>query len=463
MAFIYNDTIAAISTPYGTAGIGKIRVSGSEAIDLVAGIFKGVQDKDLRQQKGYTAHYGHIMDPETGKIADEVICIVFREPHSFTGENMVEIDCHGGLLPLQRVLEIVLKRGARLAEPGEFSKRAFLNGRIDLAQAEGIMEVINARTNKGLDLALSHLEGKLSRKIAGLKDALIGLYAHLEAAIDYAEDEVEDLAPDELEGSIKEIKGELEKLLATSEQGKIYREGLKTVIAGKPNVGKSSLMNALLEENRAIVTDIPGTTRDIIEEYINIEGIPLRIIDTAGIRETEDLVEKIGVERTEQYLQEADLVLLMLDVVQGLTEEDLRIYQLASEKPLIVLINKIDLAPERDYREIEERFPEHSIIRVSVQEEQGLEELKKAIVEVVLGEGITGDEEIYITRTRHKNALVKAVQAMDRVIDTHRQGLPYDLYSIDLRDALDALGEITGETLTEDIIDRIFQDFCLGK
>ncbi|NLJ83903.1 MAG: tRNA uridine-5-carboxymethylaminomethyl(34) synthesis GTPase MnmE [Halanaerobiaceae bacterium] len=460
---MYNDTIAAISTPYGTAGIGKIRVSGSEAIDLVAGIFKGVQDKDLRQQKGYTAHYGHIMDPETGKIADEVICIVFREPHSFTGENMVEIDCHGGLLPLQRVLEIVLKRGARLAEPGEFSKRAFLNGRIDLAQAEGIMEVINARTNKGLDLALSHLEGKLSRKIAGLKDALIGLYAHLEAAIDYAEDEVEDLDPDELEGSIKEIKGELEKLLATSEQGKIYREGLKTVIAGKPNVGKSSLMNALLEENRAIVTDIPGTTRDIIEEYINIEGIPLRIIDTAGIRETEDLVEKIGVERTEQYLQEADLVLLMLDVVQGLTEEDLRIYQLASEKPLIVLINKIDLAPERDYREIEERFPEHSIIRVSVQEEQGLEELKKAIVEVVLGEGITGDEEIYITRTRHKNALVKAVQAMDRVIDTHRQGLPYDLYSIDLRDALDALGEITGETLTEDIIDRIFQDFCLGK
>ena len=274
---------------------------------------------------------------------------------------------------------------------------------------------------------------------------------------------MEDLDPDELEGSIKEIKGELEKLLATSEQGKIYREGLKTVIAGKPNVGKSSLMNALLEENRAIVTDIPGTTRDIIEEYINIEGIPLRIIDTAGIRETEDLVEKIGVERTEQYLQEADLVLLMLDVVQGLTEEDLRIYQLASEKPLIVLINKIDLAPERDYREIEERFPEHSIIRVSVQEEQGLEELKKAIVEVVLGEGITGDEEIYITRTRHKNALVKAVQAMDRVIDTHRQGLPYDLYSIDLRDALDALGEITGETLTEDIIDRIFQDFCLGK
>lgn len=463
MAYIYNDTIVAISTPYGTAGIGKIRVSGSKAIDLVAGIFKGVQDKDLRQQKGYTAHYGHIIDPETGKIADEVICIVFREPHSFTGENMVEIDCHGGFLPLQRVLEIVLKSGARLAEPGEFSKRAFLNGRIDLAQAEGIMEVINARTNKGLDLALSHLEGKLSRKIEEIKDEIIGLYAHLEAAIDYAEEDVEDLDHVELENNLKEIKGELEKLLATSEQGKIYREGLKTVIVGKPNVGKSSLMNALLEENRAIVTDIPGTTRDIIEEFINIEGIPLRIIDTAGIRETEDLVEKIGVEKTEQYLREADLVLMMLDVEQGLTEEDLRIYQLAKEKPLIILINKIDLAPGGDYREIEENFPEHSVLRISVQKERGLEELKKAIVEEVLGEGITGDEEIYITRTRHKNALLRAVQAMDRVIATHQQGLPYDLYSIDLRDALDALGEITGETLNEDIIDRIFQDFCLGK
>lgn len=463
MTFLYNDTIAAISTPYGTAGIGKIRVSGSGAIDLVAGIFKGVKDKDLREQKGYTAHYGHIIEPDTGKMADEVVCIVFREPHSFTGENMVEIDCHGGLLPLRRVLEIVLKKGARLAEPGEFSKRAFLNGRIDLAQAEGIMEVINARTNKGLDLALGHLEGRLSRKIAEIKDRVIGLYAHLEAAINYAEDEIEEFDSAGLEESLKELKGELERLLATSEQGRIYREGLKTVIVGKPNVGKSSLMNALLEEQRAIVTDIPGTTRDIIEEYINIEGIPLRIIDTAGIRETEDLVERIGVEKTEQYLQEADLVLMMLDVDQGLREEDLRIYELVKEKPLIVLLNKIDLAPDRDYQELEESFPGHPLLRISIQEEEGLEELKKTIVEEVLGEEISTDDEILITRTRHKNALVRAVQAVGRIIAAHQEGLPYDLYSIDLRDCLDALGEISGETLTEDIIDRIFQDFCLGK
>lgn len=463
MTFLYNDTIAAISTPYGTAGIGKIRVSGSGAIDLVAGIFKGVKDKDLREQKGYTAHYGHIIEPDTGKMADEVVCIVFREPHSFTGENMVEIDCHGGLLSLRRVLEIVLKKGARLAEPGEFSKRAFLNGRIDLAQAEGIMEVINARTNKGLDLALGHLEGRLSRKIAEIKDRVIGLYAHLEAAIDYAEDEIEEFDSAGLEESLKELKGELERLLATSEQGRIYREGLKTVIVGKPNVGKSSLMNALLEEQRAIVTDIPGTTRDIIEEYINIEGIPLRIIDTAGIRETEDLVERIGVEKTEQYLQEADLVLMMLDVDQGLREEDLRIYELVKEKPLIVLLNKIDLAPDRDYQELEESFPGHPLLRISIQEEEGLEELKKTIVEEVLGEEISTDDEILITRTRHKNALVRAVQAVGRIIAAHQEGLPYDLYSIDLRDCLDALGEISGETLTEDIIDRIFQDFCLGK
>lgn len=309
MKGLTDDTIAAISTPFGTAGIGKIRVSGSGAIDVADRIFKGVKDKSLKNVNTYTAHYGYVVEPESGKMVDEVIVIVMRGPHSFTGEDVVEFDCHGGMIPLKKVLEVLLNNGARLAEPGEFSKRAFLNGRIDLAQAEGIMEVINSKTDKGLDVAINHLTGKLSNKITGIKNEVIRLLAHLEAAIDFPEDEIEGFEPDELGNRINGIKDEIEDLLATSDQGKIYQEGLKAVIVGKPNVGKSSLLNSLVQENRAIVTDIPGTTRDIIEEYINIRGIPLRIIDTAGIRETRDMVEKIGVEKTRNSLREADLVL----------------------------------------------------------------------------------------------------------------------------------------------------------
>lgn len=463
MPFLHDDTIAAISTPLGSAGIGKIRISGYKAVELVAIIFRGVKEKDLNNVKTYTAHYGHIIDPESGKIADEVICIVFRQPHSFTGENVVEIDCHGGTVPLQRVLELLLKNGARLAEPGEFSKRAFLNGKIDIAQAEGIMEVINSRTEKGLDLALSHLGGKLSTKIGEIKDNLISLYAHLEAAIDFPEDEIQGFDSRELDKRLKEIKEEIQELLSTSKQGKIYREGLKTVIVGKPNVGKSSLMNNLLEEKRAIVTDVPGTTRDIIEEYINIDGIPLRIIDTAGIRQTEDLVEKMGVEKAEKYLKEADLILMMIDLSQGLEEDDLRIYQLVEDKPVIILINKTDLKPALNPTVLEKEFSKHTTLRISVKEEKGINELKKAIISEVVGEDIRSDEELFISRTRHINALDKALSAIERVIDSHQKHLPYDFYTIDLRDCLDGLGEITGETLAEDIVDRIFADFCLGK
>lgn len=464
MTVLENDTIAAISTPPGSAGIGKIRISGGSSIEIAASIFRSIKGKDLRKARTYTAHYGHIVNPENGKIVDEVICIVFREPHSFTGENVVEIDCHGGTLPLQKVLELILSNGAKLAEPGEFSKRAFLNGRIDLTQAEGIMEVINSKTEKSLDLAINHLSGKLSEKIKEIKDKVIALYAHLEASIDFPEDEIEGFDSSVLEKRLKNIKAQLEELISTSKEGIIYREGLKTVIVGRPNVGKSSLLNTLLEEKRAIVTDIPGTTRDAIEEYLNIEGIPLRIIDTAGIRKTEDLVEKIGVEKTEKYLKEADLVLMMIDISQGLGKDDIRIYELVKNKPLIILVNKTDLDPDFDYSEIEEKFKNHSLLKISVKEERGIKELKEAIINEVLGENIRRtDEEILISRTRHKIALEKALKAIERVIDSHRQELPYDFYTIDLRDCLDALGEITGETLTEDIIDRIFSDFCLGK
>lgn len=463
MTFLHDDTIAAISTPLGSGGIGKIRISGSKSLDIAYKIFKGVKNKNLKLARTYTAHYGHIIDPDDGKIIDEVICIIYKSPHTFTGEDVVEVDCHGGTIPLQRVLEVILKNGARLAEAGEFSKRAFLNGRIDLAQAEGIMEVINSKTEKSLDVALTHLGGKLSSKIEDIKNQVIKLYAHLEAANDFPEDEIEGFQSEQLEGILNDVKIDLEKLISTSNQGKIYREGVKTVIVGKPNVGKSSLMNTLLEEKRAIVTDIPGTTRDIIEEYINIDGIPLRIIDTAGIRKTEDLVEKIGVEKAQKSLKEADLVLMMIDISQGITEDDLKIYDLVKQQAVIVLINKTDLKSEFDEQYFKEKFSQHISLKISVKEETGIENLKKAIINEVLGEEMKSTEELFITRARHKNALDKALKAIDRVIETYKNQMPYDFYTIDMKDCLDALGEITGETVTEDIIDRIFKDFCLGK
>ncbi|MFW6305885.1 MAG: tRNA uridine-5-carboxymethylaminomethyl(34) synthesis GTPase MnmE [Bacillota bacterium] len=463
MSIFNDDTIAAISTPLGSAGIGKIRISGSEAIGIAGKIFKGYNKQDLKKAGGYTAHYGHIIDPENNKVADEVICIVYRKPRSFTGEDVVEVDCHGGMMPLQRVLEILLNQNIRLAEPGEFSKRAFLNGKIDLAQAEGIMEVINSKTEKSLDVALTHLEGKLSSEIGKIKDKTIELYAHLEAAIDFPEDEIEGFKSDQIEDRLYNIKNKISELISTSRQGKMYREGIKTVIVGKPNVGKSSLMNSLLKEKRAIVTDVPGTTRDIIEEYINIDGIPLRIIDTAGIRKTSDIVEQIGVKKAQDSLETADLVLMMIDISKGLEEDDKEIYKLIKNKPVIILMNKSDLDIDIDFDELEDFFSQHVSIKISVKEDKGINELKKSIIKEVLNEEIMSDDELFITRERHKNALDKALKAINRVLSSHRDKLPYDFYTIDMRDCLDALGEITGETLGEDIVDRIFNDFCLGK
>lgn len=463
MSILKEDTIAAISTSFRAAGIGKIRISGPKALEVADRIFQGVSRKSLKEAKTYTAHYGHVIDPDTGKIADEVITIIMRKPHSFTGEDVVEFDCHGGMVPLQRVLELILKNGARLAEPGEFSKRAFLNGRLDLAQAEGIIEVINSKTEKGLDVALNHLNGRLSVRVDEIKEMVIEILAHLEASIDFPEDEIEGYESSRLGERLTEIKEKIEELLATSNQGKIYQEGIKTVIVGKPNVGKSSLLNTLLEEKRAIVTDVPGTTRDIIEEYINIKGVPLKIIDTAGIRETQDMVEKIGVEKARESLKKADLILMMLDVSQGLTETDLQIYDLIKDKPVIIVVNKTDLEENIDEKELNEHFAEHPLLKISIKEEKGLEELKNAIIDEVLDEELKGDEEVLITRTRHRNALERSLQAIKRVIDSFNQGLPNDFLTIDLKDCLDGLGEITGETVTEDIIDRIFADFCLGK
>ena len=463
MSLYEEDTIAAIATPLGTSGVGKIRISGKNAIKIGHKLFRGIEGKRLKGVKGYTAHYGFVVDPENEKEIDEVIAILMREPHSFTGENVVEIDCHGGMVPLKKVLNIILDNGARMAEAGEFSKRAFLNGRIDLAQAESIIEVINAKTEKGLDVAVDHLKGKLSTKIGEIKDETMKMLAHLEAAIDFPEDEIENFNSDRLGERINFIKESIENLLKTSKEGKIYKEGIKTVIVGKPNVGKSSLLNTLLEEKRAIVTDIPGTTRDVIEEVINVEGLPLKIIDTAGIRKTEDMIEKIGVEKTHNSLKNSDLVIFMLDVSQGLTEEDINIYKSIKDKPLIVAVNKTDLPQKIDQAKIDEFFSDHPLLWISVKNEEGLKDLKDAIVNEVFEEEISDSGDVLITQVRHENALKRALESITRVKESYNNNMAYDFYTIDLKDVLNNLQEITGETVDEDIIDRIFSDFCIGK
>ncbi|MGM0445811.1 MAG: tRNA uridine-5-carboxymethylaminomethyl(34) synthesis GTPase MnmE [Bacillota bacterium] len=457
------DTIAAIATPFGTSGTGKVRMSGPEAIKIGEKIFEASSGTKLTEAKSHTAHHGYVVDPKTDKTIDEVLAILMINPRSFTGENVVEFDCHGGMVPLESVLELLLENGARMAEPGEFSRRAFMNGKLDMAQAEAIIDVINSKTEKSLSIAMEQLKGGLSEKVNNIKNKVVTLLAHLEASIDFPEDEIEGFDSSQLDERLNEIKKPLEELIKTSKQGKLYQEGIKTVITGKPNVGKSSLLNYLLQENRAIVTDIPGTTRDVIEEYINLEGIPLKIIDTAGVRESDDLVEKIGVEKTRTSLEKADLVLMMLDVSQGLTEEDIKVYNLIKKQPTIVVINKTDLDKKVDVEKMQEKFSEHPLLLISVKEEEGLEELKNTILEEILQEKINTDNEVLVTKVRHRDALIRALDSLQKVQTSLKEGMPYDFLTIDLKDVLFNLSSITGETVTEDIIDQIFSDFCLGK
>ncbi|SDC43751.1 MULTISPECIES: tRNA uridine-5-carboxymethylaminomethyl(34) synthesis GTPase MnmE [unclassified Candidatus Frackibacter] len=461
----FKDTIAAISTAIGEGGIGIVRVSGPEAISTINKIFKGYgqTDKDLNEVDTYTAHYGHIINPKDEQIIDEVICLVMKATKTYTKEDVVEIDCHGGSIPLQKILDLVLKNGARLAEPGEFTKRAFLNGRIDLSQAEAVMDVINSKTEAGLEAAMDQLEGGLSSQIEEIKHKLLGLLAHLEASIDFPEDEIEDFNSDEIDSRVEEIIEQIEGLLATSKRGRIIKEGIRTAIIGKPNVGKSSLLNALLRENRAIVTDVPGTTRDVIEEVINIDGIPLKIMDTAGIRETEDEVEKIGVERSEKFLKQADLVLLVLDAHRGITEEDRRIINLVDEKETVVVVNKTDLESNLNLGELKKKFENVQVVETSAVEGIGISELEDLISEMVFAGEVKANEQTLITNLRHKEALEAAYDSILNVKETVKQGLPADFVTIDLKTTLEELGKITGDTLGEDIIDRIFADFCLGK
>lgn len=465
------DLIAAIATAPGEGGIGIIRVSGMNAVEVIDRIFSSPRGISLEGMATYQMAHGFICESNSEARIDEVLVSKMLGPHSFTGEDVVEINCHGGMLPLRKVLEEVLRVGARLAEPGEFSKRAFLNGRIDLTQAESIIDVIRSQTEMGLKVALQLLEGGLSQEIRVLRTATMEVMAFIEAGIDFPEDEVEELSREEIRQKVEKIQGDLGRLIKSGETGRIYREGLSAVIVGKPNVGKSSLLNALLREKRAIVTDIPGTTRDVIEEVLNLKGIPVRLVDTAGIRDTEDLVEKMGVEKTKEWFGMADLVLLVLDAQRGVDEQDVKIAELVEGQRCLVVVNKIDLAADEgkailqgiDLDKLPSEFTGFERIDISVKEKIGLEKLEDNIAKLVLEGKVKPGEGVVISNVRHKRALEIAAGHIEGVLETLDMGMPTDCMAIDLKGALQAFGQVTGETIGEDIINEIFSQFCLGK
>ncbi|OFI05395.1 tRNA modification GTPase MnmE [Clostridium acetireducens DSM 10703] len=455
------DTIVAISTVLGEGGISIVRLSGDNALKIVSEIFKGKKGRKLDDIKPYTMRYGHIVEKETGDILDEVLVSYMKAPRSFTAEDTVEINCHGGVVATKKILEEVIKSGARLAEPGEFTKRAFLNGRIDLSQAEAVIDIIRSKTDIAMKSAVQQSEGKLSKKINLIRNKLLELIAHIEATVDYPEEDLEEMTAEKVSNKLEDIIDEMKNILSNADEGKIIREGLNVVIVGKPNVGKSSLLNELVSENRAIVTDVPGTTRDVIEEFINIEGIPIKVVDTAGIRETEDLVEKIGVKKSKEKIKEADLVILMLDVSRKLDEEDIEIINFIKDKKSIILLNKCDLNDKISIEDIKS-FDTSYVFKTSVKEGIGLDKIKSSIKNLFFKGEIKG-KDIIVTNARHKNALIKAKSSCDAALDSLKNTLAVDLASIDIRNAWLSLGEITGETLEEDIIDKIFSEFCLGK
>ncbi len=452
-----SDTIAAISTPLGVGGIGIVRLSGSDSIPIAEKIFRSPRDIKLSESPSHRIYYGHIVHPHTEEIIDEVLVSVMKAPRTYTREDIVEINCHGGPLAVRRVLELVLEQGARLAGPGEFTQRAFLNGRIDLTQAEAVADIINALTVEEQKSALMQLRGSVSRKIEDIRREVIDLTAIIEAYIDFPEEDIEPPSMNEMMKRAEDIRSRLTDLIEGAKEGVILREGVKTAIIGLPNVGKSSLLNALLDQDRAIVTEIPGTTRDVIEEFVNIKGIPFRIMDTAGIRDVEDIAEKEGVRRSIKVMEEADLVLLVLDAGRGMGDMDRELIGKSKKEHTIIVINKIDLN-----KEIYEKFNGFPVVKISAKFRQGLDELKRQMVETILG----GKHECrldVITNIRHVNALKRTLSSVQSFIDGLKEGNPPEILSIDLHEALDALGEILGITTPEDILNHIFANFCIGK
>ncbi|WP_449538282.1 tRNA uridine-5-carboxymethylaminomethyl(34) synthesis GTPase MnmE [Ferdinandcohnia sp. Marseille-Q9671] len=455
------DTIAAISTPMGEGAIAIVRLSGDEAIDIANRIFKG---KNLQEVASHTIHYGHIVDPETKEVVEEVMVTLMRGPKTFTREDVIEINCHGGLVSVNRVLQLVLTNGARLAEPGEFTKRAFLNGRIDLSQAEAVMDLIRAKTDRAMNVAIGQMEGRLSTLITRLRQELLETLAHIEVNIDYPEyDDVEEMTHHVLLEKATIVRDEIIKLLATSNQGKILREGLSTVIIGRPNVGKSSLLNSLIHENKAIVTDIPGTTRDVIEEYVNVRGVPLRLVDTAGIRETEDIVERIGVEKSREVLKKADLILLVLNYGDDLTVEDERLFDAISGMDTIVIINKTDLPQKIDMEKVQLLAKDSPIVTTSLLEEKGIDSLEEAISSLFFTGSVEASDLTYVSNSRHIALLTQAKKSIEDAISGVEVDLPIDMVQIDLTRTWELLGEIIGDAVHESLINQLFSQFCLGK
>lgn len=456
-----SDTIAAISTGMTNAGIGKVRLSGDEAIAVVDRIYRSPGGKkQLKDAATHTIHYGYIYDGE--QMIDEVLVLIMKGPHSYTREDVVEIDCHGGVVVMKRLLETVIKYGARLAEPGEFTKRAFLNGRIDLSQAEAVIDVINAKSTMALDSSLGQLRGTVRDRIQKLRKGIIGNIAFIEAALDDPEHIQAEHFGEKLAADVQEYMKELKKLLASSDNGRMIREGIRTVILGKPNAGKSSLMNVLLGENRAIVTEIAGTTRDTLEESMTIHGIPLHIIDTAGIRQTEDVVEKIGVDKAIRFAEDADLIIYVVDSSTPLDQNDFEIMSLIQDKKVIVLMNKSDLRTVTGREDIMQSL-QAPIIEISAKNETGLDQLEETVKEMFFSGNVSYNSEVCITNIRHKTAITSAMESLQMVMQSIEDGMPEDFFSIDLMAAYEELGHIVGEAVEDDLVNTIFSDFCMGK
>lgn len=462
---ILSDTISAIATPNGEGGIGIIRLSGPLAIPISTVLFH--PSRQISDIKSYTIHHGQVIDPESNQVVDEVLLNVFRSPKSYTTEDMVEFNCHGGSIILRRVLELTLKHGARIADPGEFTKRAFLNGRIDLAQAEAVIDLIQAKSDIARQMAVDQLGGKLSQTIESINDQIIGLLAETEAMVDFPDEDLDFMDFSKILQSSKEIRLALDELIATANDGRIIREGINCAILGKPNVGKSSLLNALLETDRAIVTEIPGTTRDTIEESVSISGIPLNLIDTAGIRETDNLIEQHGVERSKSFLAEADLLLVMISAADPMDNVDIDLLNSTVDRKAVIILNKIDLPMRTLPVQVKEQVQNKQIIETSVLHSKGVENLKSAILTEVLVSHDVGDPRTsvstIVTNVRHYDALRRAKADLSCAIDSLCQRQSPEFVALDLRGCLDQLGEIVGKTTNEDILGRIFSQFCVGK